>query len=171
MSNEKQIKKNIKAVNAEKDYILGMNIKDIASKYSVKESTVRTWKYRYKWNETNETRETTVSAKTICISGMTLIQIRENLIEQLRLLGKENIQNIIEVDAYIDSLKEYIECKNDLEERGCVVPWENGEQSGFKKNESADLKLKISAERRKIITHLGLDSVIKVKDREEDEAL
>ncbi len=164
MNDKNKIKKHEKA---EKDYILGMSEKDIASKYDVKITTVRTWKYRYKWDEKNET---TVSKKCIKINGMTLKEIRENLIDQLRLLGKENIQNIIEVDAYIDSLEDYYEYKNDLKERGHIVEWQNGEQSGFKKNESAELKLKISAERRKIITHLGLDSIIKVEDKE-DEAL
>lgn len=163
MNNGKKLKKH---EEAEKDYISGMSEKDIASKYNVKKSTVRTWKYRYKWNEKNET---TVS-KCIVINGMTLNQIRENLIDQLRLLGKEHIQNIIEVDSYIDSLEDYYEYKNDLKARGYMIKWANGEQTGFKKNESAELKLKMSAERRKIITHLGLDNIIKVKE-EEDEAL
>ena len=128
MNDKNKIKKHEKA---EKDYILGMSEKDIASKYDVKITTVRTWKYRYKWDEKNET---TVSKKCIKINGF---------------LCFHNSQ---------------------LKERGHIVEWQNGEQSGFKKNESAELKLKISAERRKIITHLGLDSIIKVEDKE-DEAL
>lgn len=162
MQDEMKIKK---YKEAEKDYISGMSIKDIAHKYSVKEVTVRVWKNRYKWPET------IVSNKTeIIINGMTLNEIKDNLIAQLEELGKKNIQNIIEVEAYVDSIKDYYECKKDLKERGHMIEWENGSQSGLKKNDSFELKYKTSAERRKIIVHLGLDNIISAKD-DDDETL
>lgn len=163
MSKTKNIKKHEKAL---KDYISGMSEKDISMKYNVKISTVRTWKYRYKWDEKNETSV----SKKIMINGMTSDQIREELINQLKSLGKYNIQSIIEVEAYIDCIEDYYVYKKDLKDRGHIVEWSNGEQSGLKKNDSAELKFKTSAERRKIITHLGLDNFINVKD-DEDETL
>lgn len=161
MKNEIKVKKH---EEAEKDYVLGMSTKDIAFKYKVKESTVRVWKTRYKWSERSVANETNIT-----INGMTLNKIKESLIRQLDTLGKKNIQNIIEVEAYIDSIKDYYECKDDLTIRGHMVEWENGSQSGLKKNDSFELKYKTSAERRKIITHLGLDNVIKAKDDDDED--
>jgi len=40
---------------AEKDYMLGMKYKDIAVKYGVTISTVKSWKTRYKWNRIEKT--------------------------------------------------------------------------------------------------------------------
>ena len=162
MKNDKQVKKYQKA---EKDYNSGMSIRDIAFKYSVKEDTVKKWKTRHKWKCNSVPNKT-----KLVINGMSLEEIKNELIDQLEKLGKKNIQNIIEVEAYIDAIEDYYEYKHDLKERGYMIEWENGSQSGVKKNESAELKLRMSAERRKIIVHLGLDSIIEVKENE-DEAL
>mgnify|MGYP003367603118 CR=1 FL=1 len=157
MKNDKRIKK---YEEAEKYYILGMSIPEIARKFLVKEKTVKTWIKRHDWKRTE-----------IIINGMNLYEVREELLLQLERIGKKNIQNIIEIESYIDTVKDYYEYKKDLETRGYMIEWENGSQSGVKKNESAELKIKMANERRKILEFLGLNDIVTIKEDEDDDDL
>lgn len=103
----------------------------------------------------------------IIIDGKNLYQIREELLNQLEIVGKKNIQSIIEIESYIDSLKDYYKYKNDLDERGHLIET----KKGIKHNESATLKTKSSNERRKILEFLGLNDIITVKEEDDDEEL
>lgn len=43
-----------KWVEAEQDYLAGMKYKDIAAKYDVALSTVKSWKQRYGWSRNKD---------------------------------------------------------------------------------------------------------------------
>ncbi|KRN77083.1 terminase gpP N-terminus-related DNA-binding protein [Weissella minor] len=43
---------------AKQDYLAGMKIKDIANKTGKSESTIRSWKSRYKWDDESITDNT-----------------------------------------------------------------------------------------------------------------
>ena len=163
MKDEKKIKK---YQEAEKDYVLGMSIPDIARKYSVKEATVKTWIKRHSWKRT-EIKKKSDKQTEIVIDNKNLYQIREELLNQLDIIGKRNIQSIIEIETYIDTIKDYYEYKHDLEERGYFIET----KKGIKQNESTILKLKSANERRKILEFLGLHDIVRVKEEDEDEIL
>ena len=167
MKNDKRIKK---YEEAEKYYILGMSIPEIARKFLGKEKTVKTWIKRHDWKRT-EIQQNGDNATEIIINGMNLYEVREELLLQLERIGKKNIQNIIEIESYIDTVKDYYEYKKDLETRGYMIEWENGSQSGVKKNESAELKIKMANERRKILEFLGLNDIVTIKEDEYDDDL
>lgn len=168
MKNNKKIKK---YEEAEKYYVLGMSIPELASKFLVQEKTVKTWIRRHGWKRT-EIQKFGDKATEIIVNGMNLYEIREELLLQLERIGKKNIQSIIELESYIDTVKDYYEYKKDLEIRGYMIEWENGSQSGVKKNESAELKIKMANERRKILEFLGLNDIITIKeDDDEDDDL
>ena len=163
----KDVKKIKKYQEAEKDYVLGMSIPEISRKYSVKEATVKTWIKRHRWKRT-EIQKKSDKQTEIIIDGKNLYQIRrEELLNQLEIVGKKNIQSIIEIESYIDSLKDYYKYKNDLDERGHLIET----KKGIKHNESATLKTKSSNERRKILEFLGLNDIITVKEEDDDEEL
>lgn len=161
LKDDKKIKK---YQEAEKDYVLGMSIPNIARKYSVKEATVKTWIKRHNWKRT-EIQKKSDKQTEIVINNKNLYQIREDLLNQLDIIGKKNIQNIIEVETYIDTIKDYYEYKYDLENRGYFIET----KKGVKQNESAVLKLKSANERRKIIEFLGLHDIVNVKEDDDDE--
>lgn len=50
--------------NAKADYLAGMKYKDIASKYAVALSTVKSWKTRYKWQRNNATKKKSTHTKS-----------------------------------------------------------------------------------------------------------
>ncbi|WP_295730732.1 terminase small subunit [uncultured Limosilactobacillus sp.] len=49
--------------NAKADYLAGMKYKDIAAKYAVALSTVKSWKTRYKWQRNNATKKKSTHTK------------------------------------------------------------------------------------------------------------
>lgn len=162
MTNDKKIKK---YKEAEKYYVLGMSIPDIARMFSVKEATVKTWIRRHGWKRT-EIKKYSDKKTEIIINGMNLYEVRENLISQLEKIGKNEIQYIIEIEAYISSTKDYFAYEEDLKKRGHLIET----KKGFKQNESIVLKNKASQERRRILEFLTLNDIVTIKD-EDDEAL
>lgn len=161
LKNDKKIKK---YQEAEKDYVLGMNIPDIARKYSVKEATVKTWIKRHGWTRT-EIQKKSDKQTEIVIDGKNLYQIREELLSQLELIGKKNIESIIEIESYIDFIKDYYKYKDDLDTRGHLLET----KKGVKINESAHFKIKVVNERRKILDFLGLNDIVIIKEDDDDE--
>lgn len=164
LKNDKKIKKYQKA---EKYYVSGISIPEIARIFSVKEATVKTWIRRHGWKRT-EIKKNSDKKTEIIINGMNLYEVRENLISQLEKIGKKDIQFIVEVEAYISSTKDYFAYEEDLKTRGHLIKT----QKGIRQNESIALKNKAAQERRRILEFLTLNDVVKVKDEDnEDEAL
>lgn len=137
---------------AYKDYVSGMKYKDIAEKYNVSINTVKSWKRRLNWQrETNpkkgaKLQEVQELAKAI--KGDLLNQLKGN-----EIYGKH----------YEDLVNDYIalwDIKNrliqDIKERGVSVEWNNGKQTGMKKNDSISELNKTSAQMLKILSELGL---------------
>ena len=163
LKNDKKIKK---YQEAEKYYVSGMSIPDIARFFSVKEATVKTWIRRHGWKRT-EIKKNSDKKTEIIINGKNLYEVKEELIQQLEKIGKNEIQYVIEVEAYISSVKDFFAYENDLKKRGHLIET----KKGIKQNESACLKNKASQERRRILEFLTLNDVVEVKDDEGYEEL
>ena len=127
--NDKKITNYDKAHN---DYNLGMKYKDIAAKYNVAENTVKTWKKRYGWKPRYEPKKVS-EVQTI---GDNFEIVREDLLKQLNDKGIKGAQYIDLTDTYVDLFKIKEDLIKDVRKRGVSVLWENGRQSGFKKNDS-----------------------------------
>lgn len=85
---------------AEKDYMLGMKYKDIAAKYGVTISTVKSWKTRYKWSRIEKThtkKKKGMQNKKVCNQekGMQVAVTQESdgLTEKQRLFCLYYIKN------------------------------------------------------------------------------
>ncbi|WP_436628309.1 P27 family phage terminase small subunit [Bacillus thuringiensis] len=144
-----------------------MKYKDIAEKYHVSIHTVKSWKRRQNWQqrgaiqikgihqyETNEARR---------------LAIQTDLMNQLR-------ENKTPDAQYTDLITDYMalwDIKNhliaDIEDRGVVVEWSNGKQTGKKKNESIGELNKTNGQMLKLLVELGLNATDREKD-EDDEA-
>lgn len=149
MNIDKKITKYEKAQN---DYNLGMKYKDIAEKYEVSENTVKTWCKRYGWKPRNEPKK----VSRVQPMGNNFELIKEDLLNQLQ-------ENGIFGEHYINLINTYMELFNiknelilDIEKRGVSILWENGKQSGFKKNDSIGELNKTVAQMLNIISELGL---------------
>ncbi|WP_331680169.1 helix-turn-helix domain-containing protein [Intestinibacter sp.] len=140
---------------AEKDYILGMKYKDIAAKYGVAESTVKTWKRRYGWQRPDALKKV-CKKSSIQNLGNNFDEIKEDLLSYLEI-------NEIEGEHYKDLVNTYMELYKvrnslilDIAKRGVSVLWQNGKQTGMKKNDSiAELNKTVST-MLKILDELGL---------------
>ena len=140
---------------AEKDYIFGMKYKDIATKYGVAESTVKTWKRRYGWQRPDALKKV-CKKSSIQNLGNNFDIIKEDLLRQLEF-------NEIEGEHYKDLINTYMELykvKNllilDIAKRGVSVQWNNGKQTGMKKNDSiAELNWTVIT-MLKVLDELGL---------------
>lgn len=140
---------------AEKDYILGMKYKDIATKYGVAESTVKTWKRRYGWQRPDVLKKV-CKKSSIQNLGNNFEQIKQDLLDSLKMNG-------IEGEQYIDLVNTYMELFNvknclilDIAQRGVSVKWSNGKQTGMKKNDSISELNKTVTTMLKILDELGL---------------
>lgn len=152
MSNDKNLTKYEKA---EKDYILGMKYKDIASKYGVSENTVKSWKRRYGWNRESTLKKVCNSADEF-ILGNNFKEVKEDLLEQLKANGTYGNQYIDLIDAYMELFKIRNELIVDIRDRGVATEWFNGKQMGIKKNESITELNKTIAQMLSILNDLGL---------------
>lgn len=84
-------------------------------------------------------------------------RIRENLLDQLERSGNKN-------EYYSDLIEDYITLwttkellKQDIEERGVKVPYDNGGgQCGYKKNESVEQLVKVNAQMLKLLSELKI---------------
>lgn len=84
-------------------------------------------------------------------------KIQENLLDQLERAGNKNEYYTDLVEDYITmwSTKELL--KQDIEERGVRVWYENGGgQCGYKKNESVEQLVKINAQMLKLLSELKI---------------
>lgn len=156
-------KKHEMAVN---DYFRGLSTKELAIKYGVAVSTVKSWKSRYKWGERNATATDALPQnETIDEEYQSTREIiLDSLVDQL-------IANQINLPFYRDLVDDYMalwDIKNkliaDIKERGVTIYWENGKQSGKKKNESVNELNKTNMQMLKLLSELGLKATELNKD-------
>nr|DAQ26982.1 MAG TPA: terminase small subunit [Caudoviricetes sp.] len=152
---------------AHKEYLLGKSYKEISEKYDVPINTLKSWKRRYKW-----TRDCTLkkgcNKKELQELGNNLYkEIKEDLLLQLSI-------NETEEKRYIDLVDDYMslwDIKNrliqDIRERGVTVLWENGKQTGYKKNDSVSELVKVNTQMLKILNDLNLKPSPKVDDEDD----
>lgn len=157
------------------DWLKGMKYKDIATKYEVKENTVKSWYKRYNWKEKREqcTQESGQEAEFIAPEIVELVpgnkklrrKIEKDLREQLFLMGATQAHFMDLVDDYMalwDVKNLLIE---DINERGVTVPGVRG----AKKNDSIGELNKTNAQMLKILSELGLKTSDLKEDGEEDD--
>lgn len=138
------------------DYVNGMKYKDIAEKYGVSINTVKSWRKRYKWTR-DCTQKKGCSAPRVQSLGNNLRdEVRKDMLKQLE-------DNGITQKDYKDLVDDYMslwDVKNrlieDIGEKGVSIAWNNGKQSGNKRNDSVVDLPKISAQMIKIREYLGL---------------
>lgn len=97
-------------------------------------------------------------------------QIRESLIEQLKIRKKDYPYNLDLIEDYMDLYVTKSRLIKDVEERGVSIEWNNGGgQRGRKKNDSVELLLKVNKQMLSIISELGIkaDEVL-IEDDEDD---
>lgn len=140
---------------AEKDYILGMKYKDIAAKYDVSVSTIKTWKTRHKWTRPDAIKKV-VKKECIQSLGNNFDKIKSDLIEQLKVNGTQGEQYYDLVDTYMELFKVKNNLIIDIAKRGVSVKWSNGKQTGVKKNDSIAELNKTIVTMLKILDDLGL---------------
>ncbi len=143
-----------------KDFLEGVKYKDIANKYSVSVSTVKSWRSRYWEDMINEKGLKNVSEKVAKLQKnreKTLRnKIRDDLYEQL------SINGIIHAH-FMDLVEDYMsfwDIKNrliaDVKDRGVSVFGANG---FMKKNDSINELNKTNTQMLKILNELGLKVV------------
>ncbi|KEK25705.1 P27 family phage terminase small subunit [Bacillus gaemokensis] len=156
------------------DYLSGMKYKDIADKYSVSINTVKSWKKRHNWQREDAPKTTKVASRK---NGVRT-DPKQN---ELRDLIKKDLMTQLEVNGTFgahctDLVADYMalwDIKNnlivDIEERGVVVEWSNGKQTGKKKNESISELNKTNAQMLKLLAELGLKATeVEKEDDDED---
>jgi len=156
---------------AYKDYIEGMAYQEIANKYGVALNTVKSWQKRYKW-----TRER--KKKTGC-KGASVQKSESELYETIKSdLLKQLESNSIYGKHYEDLINDYMSLWNiknrlieDIEKRGVSVEWNNGPQTGYKKNDSIPELNKTNAQMLKILSELGLKPVPIKGDGDDDDEI
>lgn len=136
------------------DYISGMKYKDIAAKYNVKENTVKSWKRRYGWSRENALEKVCKDASVQDLGNIK--EIKDSLIEQLVRNGTDSIDNIDWVEIYMELRDVANELMMDIKIRKVSIQWENGKQSGVKKNDSVSELPKILKVMLEIKSKLGL---------------
>ncbi|MDA2567533.1 P27 family phage terminase small subunit [Bacillus cereus] len=154
------------------DFLQGVKYKDIAEKYGVSISSVKSWRSRYWEDMINEKGLKNVSKKVAKFQknrGKTLRKkIRDDLFEQLDTNG------IIHAH-FMDLVEDYMslwDIKNkliaDIEKRGVSVIGANG---FLKKNDSINELNKTNTQMLKLLAELGLKAteIEKVSDTDDDE--
>ncbi|GAA0865915.1 P27 family phage terminase small subunit [Paraclostridium tenue] len=162
MANGKSLEKHEKAYI---DYISGMKYKDIAEKYNVKVNTIKSWKRRHGWSREN-------ALKKVCKDAMVqdlgnILEIKEDMIDQLKSKGTDTKDNIHLVEQYIKLCVIVDSLNKDIEQRGVTIQWKNGEQVGFKKNDSLSELGKMLKTMLEIKVRIGLIPTPKVDDDDE----
>lgn len=143
-----------------KDFLEGVKYKDIANKYSVSVSTVKSWRSRYWEDMINEKGLKNVSEKVAKLQKSrekTLRnKIRDDLYEQL---GTNGIIHAHFMDLVEDYMS-FWDIKNkliaDVKDRGVSVLGANG---FMKKNDSINELNKTNTQMLKILNELGLKAV------------
>lgn len=142
------------------DYKNGATYKEIAKKYGVTEKTVNTWCTRYNWVRNYSLECDEVKNK-----------IKEDLMEQLR---ANNIKGKHFEDLISDYMSLYdikTDLDKDIKNRGCMVYWTKGRDSGFKKNESIELFNKVNTQMLKILSELKLKPAEIVTTGDDDDEI
>ncbi len=85
MSNELK-----KYEQAETDYMNGLKYKEIAEKYSVSISTVKSWKTRYNWNRKGQ-KSTRTKKKKVCIQNNTSFEEVEQVVDSDNLTDEQRL--------------------------------------------------------------------------------
>ncbi|WP_302153754.1 terminase small subunit [Eubacterium ventriosum] len=85
MSNELK-----KYEQAETDYMNGLKYKEIAEKYSVSISTVKSWKTRYNWNRKGQ-KSTRTKKEKVCIQNTTSFEEINQVIEDENLTDEQRL--------------------------------------------------------------------------------
>ncbi len=148
-----------------KDFLEGVKYKDIADKYGVSVSTVKSWRSRYWEDMINEKGLKNVSEKVAKLQKnreKTLRnKIRDDLYEQL---GTNGIIHAHFMDLVEDYMS-FWDIKNrliaDVKDRGVSVLGANG---FMKKNDSINELNKTNTQMLKILNELGLKAVCEDDD-------
>lgn len=150
------------------DYVEGMKYKDISKKYGIPENTIKSWRKRYKWTRERTPKKGCSEKSVQALGNKMYLEIKEDLLQQLSI-------NETEEKRYIDLVEDYMalwDIKNrliqDIKERGVSVEWNNGKQTGRKKNDSVADLVKVNNQMLKILSELGLKPSPKV-DSDYDE--
>lgn len=99
-------------------------------------------------------------------------QIRESLIEQLKIRKKDYPYNLDLIEDYMDLYVTKSRLIKDVEERGVSIEWNNGGgQRGRKKNDSVELLLKVNKQMLSIISELGIKADEVLLEDDEDDKL
>lgn len=154
--------------NAYKDYISGKKYSEIAEKYNVSINTIKSWKRRFNWQRNSHTKKGAKAKSVQELGNKIADEIKEDLLKQLN-------ENETYGKHYEDLVNDYMalwDIKNrlidDIKERGVSVEWNNGKQTGKKKNDSISELNKTSAQMLKILNDLGLKPSIKDGDGDYD---
>lgn len=154
--------------NAYKDYISGKKYSEIAEKYNVSINTIKSWKRRFNWQRNSHTKKGAKAKSVQELGNKIADEIKEDLLKQLN-------ENEIYGKHYEDLVNDYMalwDIKNrlidDIKERGVSVEWNNGKQTGKKKNDSISELNKTSAQMLKILNDLRLKPSIKDGDGDYD---
>lgn len=147
--------------NAYKDYIEGKKYSEIADKNGVSINTIKSWKRRFNWERNSHTKKGAKSKRVQELGNTIAKEIKEDLLKQLE-------ENETYGKHYEDLINDYMslwDIKNrlieDIKDRGVSVEWNNGKQSGKKKNDSIPELNKTSAQMLKILNDLGLKPSVK----------
>lgn len=152
---------------AHKDYSSGKTYKEISEKYNIPINTLKSWKRRYNWSR-NCTPRKGCNKKEVQDLGNNLYQeIKDDLLLQLSI-------NQMEEKYYVDLVNDYMslwEVKNmlieDIKDRGVNVKWNNGKQTGNKRNDSVGDLVKVNNQMLKILDDLNLKKPPKVDDEDD----
>ncbi|PYE89376.1 P27 family phage terminase small subunit [Bacillus sp. 196mf] len=156
-------------------YLNGMKYKDIAEKYKVSMHTVKSWKQRYNWKregaynmKKDARQQTRMHTKQRANRDALQETIYQDLLHQLQ-------GNKISGAHYTDLVADYMALWNiknnliaDIEERGVVVEWSNGNRQGKKKNDSVNELNKTNAQMTKLLAELGLKATEFEKDEDDE---
>lgn len=154
--------------NAYKDYIEGKKYSELAEKYNVSINTIKSWKKRYNWQRNSHTKKGAKSKSVQVLGNKLYDEIKEDLLKQLEsneTYGKHYEDLVNDYMALWDIKNRLID---DIKERGVSVEWNNGKQTGKKKNDSISELNKTSAQMLKILNDLGLKPSIKDGDCDYD---
>lgn len=97
--------------------------------------------------------------------------IKENIIDQLQRAGNDREYFLDLVDDYMDMYATKQLLVEDIKQRGVRVQYDNGGgQTGYKKNDSVEQRLKVNAQMLKLLTELHL-TPSDIEGGDEDEEL
>lgn len=153
---------------AQEMYVDGKTYKEISVEIEVPVNTLKSWRKRYQWERVQPNKKGCVAQRVQQLGNILRNEIKKDLLQQLSI-------NDTEEKRYIDLVEDYMalwDIKNrliqDIKERGVSVEWNNGKQTGRKKNDSVADLVKVNNQMLKILSELGLKPSPKV-DSDYDE--